>query len=166
MVIAAALLGVALCAGGTAPAPARTPAKATARSAAPPATLPCTRYRVLAEQNELAPDAEVAAWATAALERAGLLDPASPCLVHVRITAGALRTGGKEDGYVAHVATSTRRFLREGKLVTHEKGMLFVDAKRDEVVRRVHAFVDAFVAGLAAAPASPAPGAPARPPGG
>lgn len=145
MVLGAALLGLALS------APVKVPAKAVA-----PPPVPCTRYRVLAEKNALLPDAEVAAWATSALGKAALLDPASPCFVHVRITAGPLRTAGKEDGFVAHVSASTRRLLRDGKLVTHEKGMLLVEAHREDLLPRVHAFLDEFVAGLVttATPAS------------
>jgi hypothetical protein len=151
MALAAALLGLALT------APVRAPA-----TAPPPA--PCTRFRVQAEKNDLAPDAEVAAWTSAALDHRALLDPASPCFVHVRITAGPIRTGGKEDGFVAHVAASTRRLQRDGKLVTREKGMLFVEARRDAVIPRVRAFVDDFVAGLATtAAAAGAPAAPTRP---
>jgi hypothetical protein len=141
---AAALLGLALS------APVRAPARAVGAPAAqapqPPAA--CTKYRVLAEKNDLAPDTEVAAWASGALEKAALLDLASPCFVHLRITAGPIRTGGKEDGFVAHVSASTRRFFRDGKLVTREKGMLFIDPRREDVVPRVRSFVDDFVAGL------------------
>lgn len=153
---AAVLLGLAL-AAPPAPAPPAPPAtRATqaagapgaARGAQPAPPVVCTRYRVLAEKNELASDEEVAGWATAALEHAALLDPASPCFVHVRITAGPTRTGGKEDGYVAHVAASTRRFFRDGKLVTREKGMLFIEPRREAVVPRVRTFVEEFVAGL------------------
>jgi hypothetical protein len=151
---ATVLLGLALS------APVRAPAKAVGAPAAQPAQPPaaCTRYRVLAEKNELVPDAEVAAWATAALEKASLLDAASPCFVHLRITAGPIRSGGKEDGFVAHVSASTRRFFRDGKLVTREKGMLFVEAHREEVVPRVRSFVDDFVAGLVTTLAPGAPG--------
>lgn len=160
---AAALLGVTLSTAAGAPA-----AKVVAPAQHAPA--PCTRYGVLAEANELVPAAEVAAWASAALQRAALLDPGSPCFVHVRITAGPIRTGGKTDGFVAHVSTSTRRFLRDGKLVTREKGMLLVEPRREDVVPRAHEFVDAFVAALATTAASgvgapPAPST-ARPGGG
>lgn len=144
---AAVVLGLALSAPVRAPAtPVGSPAAAAAKAAQPPAA--CTGYRVLAEKNDLAADADVAAWATAALEKAALHDPASPCFVHVRITAGPIRTGGKEDGFVAHVSTSTRRFFRDGKLVTRERGMLFVEPRREDVVPRVKGFVDDFVAGL------------------
>ena len=149
---AAVLLGLALSAP---PASAPPPPRATQPSGAPvarasrqPPPLVCTSYRVLVEQNELAPEAEVAGWATAALGRAALLDPASPCFVHVRITAGPTRTGGREDGFVAHVAASTRRFFRDGKLVTREKGMLFIEPRREGVVARARTFVEEFVAGL------------------
>jgi hypothetical protein len=151
---AAVLLGLVVS------APVRAPAKATGAPAAQPPPVVCTRYRVQAEKNELVPDAEVARWTTAALERAALLDPASPCFVHVRITAGPIRTGGKEDGFVAHVSSSTRRFFRDGKLVTREKGMLFVEPHREEVVARVRSFVDEFVAGLVTTAAPGAAGAP------
>lgn len=141
------VLGAAVLLGLSLSAPTRAPAVKLAAPAQPPAAA-CERYRVLAEQNALAPEAEVAAWATAALQRAALLDPASPCFVHVRITAGPISTRGREDGFVAHVSASTRRFLRDGKLVTRERGLLVVQARRDEVVPRVHDFVDEFVAGL------------------
>jgi len=147
---AAALLGLALS------APVKAPAQ--------PPPVPCTRYRVQAEKNDLAPEAEVAAWTAAALDHVALLDPASPCFVHVRITAGPIRTGGKEDGFVAHVSASTRRFLRDGKLVTREKGMLLVEARRDVLVPRVRSFVEDFVTGLTTTAAAPgAPTAPAGP---
>lgn len=155
---AAALLGLAL----------STPVRAPAAKVAGPAQqvpAPCTRYGVLAEENEVAPAGEVAAWASAALQRAALLDPASPCFVHVRITAGPLRTGGKVDGFVAHVSASTRRYLRDGKLVTREKGLLVVEPRPGDVAPRVHEFVDAFVASLATTSAAGAAPAPAVAPG-
>lgn len=142
---AAALLAAVLS------APVKAPVKALAPQ---PPPVVCTKYRVLAEKNDLVGDAELAGWVTGALERAALLDAASPCFVHVRITAGPLRTGGKEDGFVAHVAASTRRFFKDGKLVTREKGMLFVEPRREAIVPRVRAFLEEFAAGLgAAAPA-------------
>ena len=49
---------------------------------------------------------------------------------------------------MAHVALSTRRFLRDGKLVTHEKGMLFVEAEREGLVAKARSFVEQFVAKL------------------
>ena len=139
----AALLGVALAAAGATPAPA--PGKAPAKAAA---QAPCTRYRAQAEKNDRVPEDQAAAWATAALERAGLLDPASACFVHVRITAGPIRTGGRQDGWVAHVAVSTRRYLRDGKLVTHEKGLLLVEAEQGALVARARSFVEEWVAAL------------------
>jgi hypothetical protein len=153
---AAALLGLALS------TPVRAPAAKVA-GPAQPGVAPCTRYGALAEENDLVLAGDVAAWATAALERAALLDPASPCFVHVRITAGPLRTGGKVDGFVAHVSASTRRYLRDGKLVTREKGLLVVEPRAADVAPRVHAFVDAFVASLATTSAAGA--APAVAPG-
>ena len=76
------LLGLALAAPST-PAPA--PAKAQPPAA--PTLAACARYRVLAEQSELASDDEVAGWASVALEKAALLDKDSACWVQVRITA-------------------------------------------------------------------------------
>lgn len=152
---AALLLGLALAPGATPsvpppspPAPARAAGVAPAR----PAPVVCTRYRAQAEKNELVPEEEVATWASAALEKAGLLDPASPCFLHARITAGPIRTGGREDGWVAHVALSTRRYLKDGKLVTNEKGMLFVEPRREGVVAKARGFVEEFVAKVKAAP--------------
>ena len=55
----ALVLGLALSAPGNVPA---TPA---------PAPVGCTKYRVLAEKNDLVPDADVAAWAVAALQDRG-----------------------------------------------------------------------------------------------
>jgi hypothetical protein len=121
------------------------------RAPQPPPVV-CTKYRVLAEKSDLAPEAEVASWVTSGLEKAALLDPASLCFVHVRITAGALRTGGKEDGFVAHVAASTRRFFKDGKLVTREKGLLLVEPHRENLVPRVRTFLEEYVASLAATP--------------
>lgn len=160
MIAATVLLGLALSAQPAASAPVRSPARPVgapaARAAAPP-PVACAGYRVLAEKNDLTSDAQVATWATAALEQAALLDPASPCFVHVRITAGPIRTGGKEDGFVAHVSTSTRRFFRDGKLVTREKGMLFVEPRREDLLPRVKGLVDDFVAGLVTAAGSARP---------
>ncbi len=116
----------------------------------------CTKYRVLAEKNDLASDKDVAAWTTAALEKAGLFDKASPCFVHVRVTTGPVRAGGKQFGWVAHVSTSARRLRKDGNLVTREKGMLFMEPERDEVVRKVRKFVEDFASRL---------GSPATPPG-
>jgi hypothetical protein len=142
-------------------APPATPAAAPAAAPSTPARAPspgaCLRYRVQAERNELAPDAEVAAWATAALERIRLHDPRSPCYLLVRITAGPTRTRGQEDGWVAHVALSARRLQKDGKLVSRERGKLFVEAERDAVVARVRGLVEEWVGTLA----SPAPEAPA-----
>jgi hypothetical protein len=132
-----ALLGLVL----SAPAPARPPA---------PAPVVCTKYRVMAEENELVDEDDVAAWATGALEKAALLDAKSPCFLHVRITAGPISSGGRKDGWIAHVALSTRRFLKDGKLVTNEKGMLLVDPEKDGVVARARGFVEEFVARLPA----------------
>lgn len=143
---AVVLLGVVLSAP-VVKAPVKAPAPAQ------PAPVVCTKYRVLAEKNELVPDDEVARWVTAALEKGALLDATSPCFVHVRITAGPLRTGGKEDGFVAHVSTSIRRFFRDGKLVTREKGMLLVEPRREALPPRVRTFLEEFVAGLASPPA-------------
>lgn len=137
-----ALLGLALAAPGT---PAVRP---------PPARETCTRYQVMAERNALAPEAEVAAWGAAGLTRAGLLDPASPCFLHVRITAGPIHTGGREDGFAAHVAVSTRRLQKDGKLVTREKGFLFVEATREAVLGKARAFVEDFAGRLGAPPAA------------
>jgi hypothetical protein len=139
----ALLLGLALSAPASAAAPGR----------APPAPAPCTKYRVQAEKNELAAEGDVAAWATAALEKAALFDARSPCYVHVRITAGPIRSGGRQDGWVAHVALSTRRYLREGKLVTREKGMLLVEAEREPLVARAREFLQGWIAKLAGEPA-------------
>jgi hypothetical protein len=142
---AVVLLGVVLS------APVKAPVKAPAP--AQPAPVVCTKYRVLAEKNELVAEDEVGRWVTAALEKGALLDAASPCFVHVRITAGPIRTGGKEDGFVAHVSTSTRRFFRDGKLVTREKGMLLVEPHREALPPRVRTFLEEFVAGLTTPPA-------------
>jgi creatinine amidohydrolase/Fe(II)-dependent formamide hydrolase-like protein len=108
----------------------------------------CTKYSVVAEKNDLAADQDVAAWATAALEKVDVFDEASPCFVHVRITAGPIRAGGKQDGWVAHVSASTRRLLKDGKLVTREKGTLFVEPMRDGLVRKVRKFVESFASSL------------------
>ncbi len=121
---------------------------------APASRAACTKYSVVAEKNELAADQDVATWPTAALERAGVFDKASPCFVHVRITAGPIRAGGKQDGWVAHVSASTRRLLNDGKLVTREKGMLFVEPTRDGLVRKVRKFVEDFASSLGS-PATP-----------
>ena len=135
---AAVLLTVALRAGPV-----------TAASPVRPVPIPaCTRYRVLAEKNDLAPEKDVAGWATAALERAALFDKNSPCYVHVRITAGPIRSGGRQDGWVAHVAVSTRRYLRGGKLVSNEKGMLLVEAEKDALVARARSLVEEYAARL------------------
>lgn len=160
-------LAAALVLGLSLSAPARAPAVKLGPPPAPPPS--CVRYRAQAERNELLPEGEVAAWATAALERAALLDPASPCFVHVRITAGPISTMGRQDGFVAHVSASTRRFFRDGKLVTREKGLLVVQAHREDVIPRIHEFVDEFVAGIVTtAPTTPAAAAPppAAPPAG
>jgi hypothetical protein len=135
---ALALLGLALSAppSGARPAAPRSAATAT----------PCTRYRVIAEKNELAGEDDVAGWARGALERTSLLDERSLCYLHVRITAGATSAGGKVDGWVAHVAVSTRRYVKEGKLITNEKGTLLIEAKRDEVAAKARTFVEEFVA--------------------
>jgi hypothetical protein len=137
---AAVLLGLALSAPSIAP------------GRAPPPAPPCTKYRVQTEPNELAPEKDVAAWASAALEKATLLDKGSACFVHVRITAGPIRSGGRQDGWVAHVALSTRRYLRDGKLVTHEKGMLLVESERDALVAKARSFVEDWIAKLAGEP--------------
>jgi hypothetical protein len=129
---AVALLGLAL----SAPPPAR-PAPE------PPA---CPKYRVIAEENELAGADDVAAWAKGPLERAALLDERSPCYLHVRVTAGKTSAGGKVDGWVAHVAVSVRRYVKAGKLISNEKGMLFIEPKRDGVVAKARSFVEEFVA--------------------
>jgi hypothetical protein len=121
---------------------------------APASPVVCTRYSVLAEKNDLAADQDVAAWATAALEKADLFDKASPCFVHVRITAGPIRAGGKQDGWVAHVSASTRRLLNDGKLVTRERGTLFVEPMREGLVRKVRKFVEDFASRLGS-PATP-----------
>ena len=121
---------------------------------APPSTAACTKYSVIAEKNDLVADRDVAAWATAALEKADVFDEASPCFVHVRISAGPTRAGGRQDGWVAHVSVSTRRLLKDGKLVTREKGMLFVEPIRDGIVRKVRKFVEGFASSLGT-PATP-----------
>jgi hypothetical protein len=140
------ILGAAVLLAAALATPTPVPAKAS------PPPVACTKYRVLAERNDLVGEEEVAGWVRTALERADLLDAASPCFVHLRITAGPIRTGGKEDGFVAHVSASTRRFLRDGKLVTREKGMLLVEPRRETLVPRVRTFVEEFVAGLRSAP--------------
>jgi len=119
---------------------------------APASPVVCTKYSVLAEKNDLVAEQDVAAWATGALERVDAFDKASPCFVHVRITAGPIRAGGRQDGWVAHVSGSTRRLLKDGKLVTREKGTLLVEATREGLVRKVRKFVEDFVS----RPASPA----------
>jgi hypothetical protein len=116
--------------------------------AAPASPVACTKYSVLAEKNDVASEQDVAAWATAALEKAEVFDKGSPCVVHVRITAGPTRAGGKQDGWVAHVSASTRRFLKDGKLVTREKGTLFVEPTRDGLLRKVRTFVEGFASSL------------------
>jgi creatinine amidohydrolase/Fe(II)-dependent formamide hydrolase-like protein len=131
---AVALLGLALSAPSARPAPASPAA--------------CTKYSVFAEKNDLAADQDVAGWATAALEKADVLDKASPCFVHVRITAGPIRKGGKEDGWMAHVSTSTRRLQKDGKLVTREKGTLFVEPLREGLVEKVRKFVGDYASSL------------------
>ena len=136
MFFTAAALGLALAAAPTA-APAAAPAAAT-----------CTRYRVMAEKNDLAAEEDVAAWATAALERGALLDKASPCFVHVRITASPIRAGGREDGWVAHVSVSTRRYFKDGKLVTNEKGILLVEPTREALAAKARTHVEEFVSRL------------------
>jgi lactam utilization protein B len=108
----------------------------------------CTRYRVLAERTDLAADEEVASWAKGALQRAALLDEQSPCYVHVRVTAGPIRAGGRQDGWVAHVAVSTRRYLRDGKLVADEKGMLLVESTKEALAAKARSFVEDTVAAL------------------
>jgi hypothetical protein len=145
--VSAVVLGLALAAPApvTAPIPLAVPGKA---ATAAPTMAACTRYRVLAEKNDLAAEAEVAGWAAAALEKAGLSDPASPCSVYVRVTAGPIRSGGRQDGYVAHVAASTRRYLRDGKLVTNEKGLLLVEATKEALVAKARTFVEQYAAGL------------------
>jgi hypothetical protein len=154
MTAAAALLVAALSAPGATPpgtAPARTASPTGVARPGPAAA--CTKYRVLAEKSELATDQEVTAWAAAALERASLLDKGSPCWVYVRITAAPIRTGGKQDGWHAHVAVSTRRYLRDGKLIGNERGMLLVEAEREALAARARAFVEEYVAKLGSAPA-------------
>jgi hypothetical protein len=150
---AAALVAVVLSAGAAhaePPAAPRPGPAAGARPEQPARIVPCTKYRGQAEKNELAKEEEVAGWANAALERSGLRDDGSVCFLHVRITAGPTSTGGKEDGWIAHVAVSTRRYLKEGKLVTNEKGMLLVDPRRDGVAARAQKFVEDCVAKLKA----------------
>jgi hypothetical protein len=142
---AAALLGLALSAPPAVPAPR-----------APPAV--CTKYSVIAEKNDLATTPDVVAWATAALEKANVLDKASPCFVHVRITAGPIHTGGREDGWAGHVSASTRRLLKDGKLVTREKGTLFVEPTRDGVADKVRKFVEDYASSVAV-PETPPPSA-------
>jgi hypothetical protein len=139
---AAALLGLALSAPPAQPAPSA--------PAAPAAPATCTKYSVIVEKNELAANQDVAAWATAALEKANLFDRASPCFVHVRITAGPIHTGGREDGWAAHVSTSTRRLLKDGKLVTREKGTLFIEPTRDGVAAKARKLVEDYAASVAA----------------
>jgi hypothetical protein len=142
------------------PSPASAPAGAPVSAPTaprPPSPGACLRYRVQVERNELVPEAEAAGWATAVLERLRLHDPRSPCYVLVRITAGPTRTRGQEDGWVAHVALSTRRLQKDGKLVGRERGKLFIEAERDAVVARVRGLVEEWVATLA----SPGPEAPA-----
>ncbi len=146
---AAALLGLGLL------APAKGAPPASAKSAAPPTgAVVCTKYRVLAEKSDLAPDREVAGWATAALERASLFGGESPCYVYVRITAGPIRSGGRQDGWMAHVGVSIRRYLKTGQLVTREKGMLFVEPLRERLSAKARSFVEEYVAMLHAEPAS------------
>jgi hypothetical protein len=148
---AAALLAVALSAPPAPRSGSTTTTTITPARSAAPAPAACTKYRVLAEKSELATDQEVAAWAAAALERASLLDKSSPCWVYVRITAAPIRTGGKQDGWHAHVAVSTRRYLRDGKLVGNERGMLLVEAKREALTARARTFVEEYVAKLGSA---------------
>jgi hypothetical protein len=165
MIVTAALLAVAVAAPAAAPAtgsnttttlvPARAAAPASGARAAPPAA--CTKYRVLAEKSELGTDQEIAAWATAALERASLHDKGSPCWIYVRITAAPIRTGGKQDGWHAHVAASTRRYLKDGKLVSNERGMLLVEAQREALAARARTFLEEYVARLGAAPGGAIP---------
>jgi len=143
-----ALLAVAL----SAP-PAAAPAPGTPGARQPP-PLVCTKYRAQVEKNALGDERAFASWVTTSLDQARLLDPASPCFVHVRITAAPIRAGGREDGWMAHVGVSTRRYLKDGKLVTHEKGMLLVEPTREALVPRVRAFVEEFVSKLGTAPAS------------
>jgi hypothetical protein len=128
--------------------PTAAPAPAKGQRAAAPTLAACARYRVLAEQSELASEAEVAGWATAALEKGALLDKDSPCWVQVRVTAGPIRSGGRQDGWAAHVSASTRRYLRDGKLVSNEKGMLLVEATKEELAARARKFVEEYAAGL------------------
>jgi hypothetical protein len=130
------------------------PAKPTPAATRPPPPVVCTRYRAQVEKNALADERQLASWATTSLDQARLLDPASPCFLHVRITAAPIRTGGREDGWMAHVAISIRRYLKDGKLVTHEKGMLFVEPTREALVPRARGFVEEFVAALGTAPAT------------
>jgi hypothetical protein len=137
-------------AAGPAPAPAK-PAPGAARTQP---LAPCTRYRVQVEKNVLADERQLASWATTSLDQARLLDPASPCYLHVRITAAPIRSGGREDGWMAHVGISTRRYLKDGKLVTHEKGMLFVEPTREALVPRARGFIEEFIATLGTAPAT------------
>ncbi len=145
---ATVLLGLALSATvkGAPPAPAKS-------AAAPSSAVVCRKYRVRAEKSDLATDQEVTGWATAALERASLLDNESPCYVHVRITAGPIRSGGRQDGWMAHVGVSTRASVKDGKLVTREKGMLFVEPLREGLVAKARSFVEEFVAKLRPEPA-------------
>jgi hypothetical protein len=114
----------------------------------PASPVTCAKYGVIAEKNDLAAEQDVAASATAGLQKAGVFDKASPCFVHVRITAGPIRTGGREDGWMAHVAASTRRLLKDGKHVTREKGMLFVEPTRERLVGRVRKFVEDYASSL------------------
>jgi hypothetical protein len=160
MIRAAALLAaVAL----SAPAPEAKSEHTTTKTIVParPAPRPppeaCTRYRVLAEKSDLATDQEVAGWTTAALKRAALLDEKSPCWVYVRISAAPIRSGGRQDGWHAHVAISTRRYLKEGKLVANERGMLLVEAERDALVARAKTFLEEYVAKLGATPGGSIP---------
>jgi hypothetical protein len=147
----AVLLGFALSTPSAPPAPAATGAQGPR---APAAAVACTKYRAQVEKNALASEHDLASWANLALDRAALLDARSPCFVHVRITAGPIHTGGREDGWMAHVGVSTRRYLKDGKHVTHEKGMLLVEPTREGLVPRVRSFVEEFVSALRSAPAS------------
>jgi hypothetical protein len=140
---AAVLLALAL----AAPSPP-TPGTPKAQPAAAPTLAACSRYRVLAEPSDLASDAVVAGWATAALEKAALHDKDSPCWVQVRVTAGPIRSGGRQDGWAAHVSASTRRYLRDGKLVSNEKGMLLVEATKEDLAAKARKFVEDYAAGL------------------
>ncbi len=156
----AALLAVALTAPAAPPKNGSTTTTTIvpAHPAPPPAAAPpCSKYRVLAEKSELATDQEVSGWATAALQRAALFDKGSPCWIYVRITAAPIRTGGKQDGWHAHVAVSTRRYLKDGKLVSNERGILLVEAERDALAARARALLEEYVGKLGGTPSGAIP---------